>query len=113
MKSLKDVCEKLKPEYHELIDAYRFHGIVGQDILTYAKFEKVMMADGWILSDVTVAQKWKLLRANGIIKEISPSKAIIDGKALSNAIGYVAYVEEKKIKKNFSAQAETTAEVSE
>lgn len=108
MKTLKDVCKRLEGRYSDLVDAYRFNGETAQDILTYSMFETLMMADGWILSDTTVSQKWKLLKKNEIIKEITPSKAIVNGDKLSLALGYESYTDtdsaQKKIKKNFSEE---------
>lgn len=107
MKSLKQICEQLEPHYRSLIDGYRYHGETYEDTLSYELFEKIMMKDGFILSDKTIIQKWKLLKSNNIIRMVGPGKALISGSELAKTLGYTSYVEVKKIKKNFLETADT------
>ena len=107
MKSLKQICEQLEPHYKDLIDGYKYHGETYEDSLSYEFFEKVMMKDGFILSDKTIIQKWKLLKSNNIIRMVGPGKALINGAELAKALDYTSYVEVKKIKKNFLETADT------
>jgi len=105
MKTLKAICERLEPKYRPLLDAYRFEGEVFEDVLSYQDFTSLMMEGGWILSEKTIRSKWQLLQVNGVIQEYARDKAFILVKGLAKVLGYTPYVEEKKIKKNFSAKA--------
>jgi len=99
-KSLKEVLKRLEPQFQEVIDAYRFDGEISDSVLTYATFERLMMADGWILSDSTVRQKWRLLLANGIITAIPTrtDRARLNAEAFCTAAGYACYASEKNKK---------------
>ena len=107
-KSLKDVCKRLEPDFQGFIDAYRYEGIENDAILTYSLFERRMMEDGWILSDKTVQQKWKLLRSNGIISDLPyrTDRAKFHTKAYCAAVGYVCYTVEKNKKIIFEQAAD-------
>lgn len=111
-KSLKEVLKHLEPEFQDVIEAYRFDGEINDSILTYAAFERLMMADGWILSDKTVQQKWKLLLNNGIITAI-PSRtdrARLNAEAFCTAAGYASYAAEKNKKIIFETADEQGAD---
>ena len=104
MKTLKDICRQLEkePSIGNVVSIYRYDGEIGQDILTYRTFERIMMADGFILAESTVKQKWKLLVNNGILKELPSGKAIFNVEPFAEVMGYTHYTAEKKIKKIFS-----------
>lgn len=101
MKTLQDICKQLEPIFQESVDACRFEGAEGQEVINYKTFEKVMMKDGFILSSKTVEQKWKMLVASDVLKEISAHRALVNLDRLCEGCGYP--VAEKKNKKiNFS-----------
>ena len=116
MKTLKEVCKKLEniDDVHESVKAWKFDGQIYRPILTHKRFEEVMMADGWILSDSTVRQKWKLLHRNGILSPIpySNDRAFFEIKAFAKVMEYPQYASEKKIK-NFSGNTASASEVQE
>jgi hypothetical protein len=97
-RSLKQICEKLAPDYKDELDQYRYNGAMGQGVLSYDRFEKILTTDGWILSDKTVRQKWKILKNSGIITEIPGGRAFVNIDHLAAALGYPSPGREKKIK---------------
>lgn len=105
-RSLKQICEKLAPDYKDELDQYRYNGAMGQGVLSYEDFERRMTANGWILSDKTVRQKWKILKNSGIISEIPGGRAFVNIDHLAAALGYTSPGREKKIKFFLDAAAE-------
>jgi len=116
VKTLKEVCKKLENDndVHESVESWKFDGQEYRPVVTYKRFEEIMMADGWILSDRTVAQKWKLLERNGILSAVpySNDRAFFEIKAFAKVMEYPQYAREKKIK-NFSGNTASTSEVEE
>lgn len=117
MKTLKEVCKKLEDnidDVYESVKAWKFDGQIYRPILTHKRFEEVMMADGWILSDRTVEQKWKLLERNGILTPVpySNDRAFFEVGAFAKVMEYPQYAREKKTK-TFSADAPSMSEVKE
>ncbi len=115
LKSLQQVAKRLEPRFQTELDQYRFDGIVNQAIISYNTFEKLMMEDGWIMSDKTVQQKWKVLKTNGILVDMpyKPDRAYVSIKDLAKTLGYVAYTEEKNKKIIFSDTSEQLQEASQ
>lgn len=98
-RSLKQICEKIAPLYKDDLDAYKYYGATGgQNVLSYDDFEKRLTANGWILSDKTVRQKWKILKNTGILTEIPGGRAFVNIDHLAAALGYPSPGREKKIK---------------
>jgi len=109
MKTLQDVCKQLEPTFQSSIDACRFDGNVGREVINYKTFEKIMLQDGYILTEKTAKGKWKLLVANGILTEISNTRAFVEIAMLCKALGYAVPPSAEGEKKSINFFEEATS----